>query len=99
MALVTGGGRGIGANIARDLAQAGMRVAVGARSLDQVEAVAVETGGLALELDVTSRTSVEDAVAKTESELGPIDLLVANAGISGPTSRSPIPTTGGGRSR
>jgi NAD(P)-dependent dehydrogenase (short-subunit alcohol dehydrogenase family) len=84
VALVTGGGRGIGANIARDLAQAGMRVAVGARSLDQVEAVAAETGGLALELDVSSRTSVEDAVAKTESELGPIDLLVANAGIGGP---------------
>jgi 3-oxoacyl-[acyl-carrier protein] reductase len=84
VALVTGGGRGIGANIARELARAGMRVAVGARSLDQVEAVAAETGGLALELDVTSQASVEDAVAKTESELGPIDLLVANAGIGGP---------------
>jgi 3-oxoacyl-[acyl-carrier protein] reductase len=84
VALVTGGGRGIGANIARDLAQAGMRVAVGARSLEQVEAVAAETGGLALELDVMSRTSVDDAVAKTESQLGPVDLLVANAGIGGP---------------
>jgi len=85
VALVTGGGRGIGANIARELAAAGMRVAVGARSLDQVEAVAAEIGGLALTLDVTSRTSVEDVVARTESELGPIDLLVANAGISGPS--------------
>jgi 3-oxoacyl-[acyl-carrier protein] reductase len=84
VALVTGGGRGIGANVARHLAAAGMRVAVGARSLDQVEAVATEIGGLALELDVTDRASVEDAVARTESELGPIDLLVANAGISGP---------------
>jgi len=85
VALVTGGGRGIGANIARELAAAGMRVAVGARSHDQVEAVAAEIGGLALELDVTSRASVENAVARTESELGPIDLLVANAGISGPS--------------
>jgi 3-oxoacyl-[acyl-carrier protein] reductase len=84
VALVTGGGRGIGANVARDLAAAGMRVAVGARSLDQVEAVAAEMGGLALELDVLSRESVEGAVARTEAELGPIDLLVANAGISGP---------------
>jgi 3-oxoacyl-[acyl-carrier protein] reductase len=84
VALVTGGGRGIGANVARDLAAAGMRVAVGARSLDQVEAVATEIGGLALRLDVMDRASVEDAVARTESELGPIDLLVANAGISGP---------------
>ncbi|MDX6465179.1 MAG: hypothetical protein QOI27_219 [Gaiellaceae bacterium] len=88
VALVTGGGRGIGANIARDLAAAGMRVAVGARSLDQVEAVAAEIGGLALELDVTDRASVEDAVAQTESQLGAIDLLVANAGISGP--REPL---------
>jgi 3-oxoacyl-[acyl-carrier protein] reductase len=85
VALVTGGGRGIGANIARELAEAGMRVAVGARSLDQIEAVAAEIGGLALELDVTSQTSIEDAVARTESKLGPIDLLVANAGISGPS--------------
>jgi len=84
VALVTGGGRGIGANVARELAEAGMRVAVGARSLDQVEAVAAEIGGLGLELDVMSRDSVESAVARTESALGPIDLLVANAGISGP---------------
>jgi NAD(P)-dependent dehydrogenase (short-subunit alcohol dehydrogenase family) len=84
VALVTGGGRGIGANIARELADAGMRVAVGARSRDQVDAVAAEIGGLALELDVLSRASVEDAVARTESELGRIDLLVANAGVSGP---------------
>jgi NAD(P)-dependent dehydrogenase (short-subunit alcohol dehydrogenase family) len=84
VALVTGGGRGIGANIARDLAAAGMRVAVGARSLEQVESVAAEIGGLALQLDVTDRASVEGAVERTETELGPIDLLVANAGISGP---------------
>lgn len=84
VALVTGGGRGIGASIARELAKAGMRVAVGARSLDQVEAVAAEIGGLALDLDVTARASVDAAVERTESELGPIDLLVANAGISGP---------------
>jgi len=88
VALVTGGGRGIGANIARELAEAGMRVAVGARSPDQVDAVAAEIGGLALELDVTARESVEAAVTRTESELGPIDLLVANAGISGP--REPL---------
>jgi 3-oxoacyl-[acyl-carrier protein] reductase len=85
VALITGGGRGIGANIARELAQAGMRVAVGARSADQVEAVAAEIGGLALELDVLSETSIGAGVARTESELGPIDLLVANAGISGPS--------------
>jgi NAD(P)-dependent dehydrogenase (short-subunit alcohol dehydrogenase family) len=83
IALVTGGGRGIGANIARELADAGMRVAVLARTQDQVEAVAGEIGGLPIAADVSSRAAVEATVADVESELGPIDLLVANAGIAG----------------
>ena len=84
IALVTGGGRGIGANVARSLAADGWSVVVAARSRDQVEAVAEEIGGRGLELDVTSRESVERAVA----EAGDVDLLVANAGIGshdGPT--------------
>jgi 3-oxoacyl-[acyl-carrier protein] reductase len=84
IALVTGGGRGIGANVARALAQDGWSVAVAARSRDQVEAVAAEIGGRAIELDVTSRESVKRAV----EEAGPVDLLVANAGVAdqdGPT--------------
>jgi NAD(P)-dependent dehydrogenase (short-subunit alcohol dehydrogenase family) len=80
IALVTGGGRGIGANIARSLADDGWSVVVAARSLGQVEAVAQEIGGRALELDVASQESVERAVA----DAGPVELLVANAGISGP---------------
>jgi 3-oxoacyl-[acyl-carrier protein] reductase len=77
IALVTGGGRGIGANVARSLAADGWSVVVAARSRDQVDAVAAEIGGRALELDVTSRESVERAVA----EAGDVELLVANAGI------------------
>ena len=84
IALVTGGGRGIGANIARELTDAGARVAVAARTREQVDEVAKEIGGLALELDVTDRAAVEQAVAATERELGPLTLLVANAGIGGP---------------
>jgi NAD(P)-dependent dehydrogenase (short-subunit alcohol dehydrogenase family) len=80
VALVTGGGRGIGANIARELARGGARVAVAARTEDQVEETAAEIGGLALALDVTDEAAVAAAVAKTERELGAIDLLVANAG-------------------
>ncbi len=83
VALVTGGGRGIGANIARELAAAGMRVAVGARTARQVEEVAREVDGLALPVDVSEQRSVEGMVAETEETLGPIDLLVNNAGISG----------------
>ena len=81
VALVTGGGRGIGAGMARELASAGARVAVAARTREQVEEIAQEIGGLALEVDVTDRSGVERMVALTERELGPIDLLAANAGI------------------
>jgi NAD(P)-dependent dehydrogenase (short-subunit alcohol dehydrogenase family) len=76
-ALVTGGGRGIGANIARKLAEDGWEVVAAARTRDQVDAVAQEIGGRAVALDVTDRSAVERAVAEAE----PIDLLVANAGI------------------
>jgi 3-oxoacyl-[acyl-carrier protein] reductase len=83
VALVTGGGRGIGAGIARELASAGARVAVAARTRAQVEDVAREVDGVALEVDVTDRAAVERMVAETEQQLGPIDLLCANAGIGG----------------
>jgi 3-oxoacyl-[acyl-carrier protein] reductase len=81
VALVTGGGRGIGAGIARELADAGARVAVAARTREQVDEVAREIGGLPIELDVTDRAAVERAVAETERQLGPLTLLAANAGI------------------
>jgi len=77
-ALVTGGGRGIGAGIARALAGDGWDVVVGARSRAQVEAVADEIGGQWVEMDVADRGSVERAVAGA----GELDLLVANAGIT-----------------
>jgi NAD(P)-dependent dehydrogenase (short-subunit alcohol dehydrogenase family) len=75
-ALVTGGGRGIGANVARELSSSGMEVWVTGRTAEQVEAVAAEIGGHALVGDVTSREDVERWVREAE----PIDLLVANAG-------------------
>ena len=87
VALVTGGGRGIGASIARELADAGMRVAVTGRTREQIEAVADEIGGLALDGDVSNADDVERWVETAERELGPIDLLVANAGIGTPGGR------------
>jgi NAD(P)-dependent dehydrogenase (short-subunit alcohol dehydrogenase family) len=86
VALVTGGGRGIGAEVARELANAGVRVSVAARSSDQVSSVAQEIGGLALTGDVSQRGDVERWVRETEEQLGPIDLLVNNAGVAGPTA-------------
>jgi 3-oxoacyl-[acyl-carrier protein] reductase len=86
--LVTGGGRGIGRLIALELADAGMRIAVAARSADQVEATAREIDGLAVTADVSKQEDVERMVATAERELGPIDLLVNNAGI-GPSLAQP----------
>jgi NAD(P)-dependent dehydrogenase (short-subunit alcohol dehydrogenase family) len=77
VALVTGGGRGIGAGIARELAADGWDVVVGARTREQIAAVAGEIGGRAAELDVTDRASIEQAVAGA----GEVELLVANAGV------------------
>jgi NAD(P)-dependent dehydrogenase (short-subunit alcohol dehydrogenase family) len=79
-ALVTGGGSGIGANIARELATAGMDVWVTGRTAERIERVAAEIGGHALAGDV----SREDDVARWFEQAGPVDLLVNNAGVSGP---------------
>jgi NAD(P)-dependent dehydrogenase (short-subunit alcohol dehydrogenase family) len=83
VALVTGGGRGIGAAVAHELASAGMRVAVTARTEAQVRDVAGAVGGLGLVGDVSQQRDVERWVAETERQLGPIDLLVNNAAIVG----------------
>jgi NAD(P)-dependent dehydrogenase (short-subunit alcohol dehydrogenase family) len=84
IALVTGGGRGIGANLARALAEDRWSVVVAARTREQVDAVAEEIGGRALELDVASPESIESAVAAA----GEVELLVNNAGISGVRGRT-----------
>lgn len=79
-ALVTGGGRGIGANVARALAADGWSVTVTGRTRAQVEEVANEIGGRALVGDVARG----DDVARWAVDVGDLDLLVCNAGISGP---------------
>jgi NAD(P)-dependent dehydrogenase (short-subunit alcohol dehydrogenase family) len=88
VAIVTGGGRGIGRAIALALAAAGAKVAVAARSLDQLDetvAIIQRQGGqaIALATDVTDQTAVERLVNETVQQLGPIDLLVNNAGVAG----------------
>jgi 3-oxoacyl-[acyl-carrier protein] reductase len=90
VALVTGGGRGIGARIAAELAQAGMRVAVAARSREQIERVAREIDGIAVQADVSDQAAVTEMASQVGRELGPVDVLVNDAGITGPPERRPI---------
>jgi 2-dehydro-3-deoxy-L-rhamnonate dehydrogenase (NAD+) len=85
VAIVTGGGQGIGEGIVRRLAAAGARVAVLDLKLDLARSVAKSTGGAAVECDVSSASSVEKAVGEVRRQLGPVDILVNNAGIAGRT--------------
>lgn len=89
IALITGGGRGLGEIMAKGLARAGFAVAVVSRSKNELDRVAseIESGGgraLSVACDVTNRSQVEEAVAAVESQLGPLDVLINNAGVDGP---------------
>jgi NAD(P)-dependent dehydrogenase (short-subunit alcohol dehydrogenase family) len=88
-ALVTGGGRGLGRAIALHLARAGARIALVARTrvqLDESAAAIRHEGGhaLAIVADVTDRDTIEAGVAEIERTLGPVSILVNNAGLARP---------------
>ena len=85
VAIVTGGGRGIGRAIAEGFAAEGASVAITARTLSQLEevtSVIEAAGGKALPIaaDVTVQADVERLLAETEKALGPVDILINNAG-------------------
>lgn len=89
VALVTGGGRGVGRVLARALAGAGTRVGLVARSPDQLEEsvrLIEAAGGAASAVcaDLSDPGAAAAAVDKLRHELGPVDLLVNNAGVNGP---------------
>ena len=84
-AVVTGGSKGIGAAIARELVGEGVRVAICARNEDEVLAAGKELGvAHAQQADVTEPEQVRDFVARSAEELGGIDFLVNNAGGAHP---------------
>jgi len=85
-ALVTGAGRGIGRAIARAVADTGARVALAARTAEQIDAVAreiVDAGGEALPVavDVSDEAAVGEVFARVRESFGPVDILVNNAGV------------------
>ena len=84
VALVSGGNRGIGREVAGQLAEQGYVVVVGSRDLAKGEAVAHElgNGATAVQLDVTDEESVRSAVSVIEEKFGRLDVLVNNAGIA-----------------
>jgi NAD(P)-dependent dehydrogenase (short-subunit alcohol dehydrogenase family) len=83
VALVTGGGTGIGAAVARRLATDGYGVVVTGRRPEPIEAVAREIGGLAVTADTGSALDADRAVAETVQRFGGLDALVLNAGVGG----------------
>lgn len=84
VALVTGANKGIGLQIAKDLVGHGFTVLVGSRNLENGETAAKSIGpdAIALQLDVTDQASVTAAAERIQSELGRLDVLINNAGIS-----------------
>jgi meso-butanediol dehydrogenase/(S,S)-butanediol dehydrogenase/diacetyl reductase len=83
-ALVTGGGSGIGAAVARTLSRAGWRVAVCGRRREALRAVAAETGALDLVCDIADARQVAELVDAVAAAFGRLDGLVLNAGIIAP---------------
>ena len=82
-ALVTGGGSGLGAETARELARQGARVAVLDVNAEAARTVAQEIGGLALPCDITDTASVQQALAAAREAHGPARILMNVAGIGG----------------
>jgi NADP-dependent 3-hydroxy acid dehydrogenase YdfG len=81
--LITGASTGIGAATARHAAEAGYRCVLAARSIDKLEALATEVGGIAVRCDVTEWDDQQALVQRALDEYGRIDVAFANAGFGG----------------
>ena len=96
VAIVTGGGTGIGRSIALEFAEFGADVVVSGRRVANLERVADEVRSLgrrslAVQADVTKRTDVDQLVQRTMEEFGRIDILVNNAGVGARVPGKPVP--------
>jgi NAD(P)-dependent dehydrogenase (short-subunit alcohol dehydrogenase family) len=88
VAIVTGGGSGIGAVIARTFARAGAKVAIAGRGHERLARVAEEIGAEAVATDVTDEASVMALFDRVDALFGGLDILVNNAGIAGPVANA-----------
>jgi NAD(P)-dependent dehydrogenase (short-subunit alcohol dehydrogenase family) len=88
VAIVTGGGTGIGRAICRTLAAEGARVVVAGRRREPIEAVAAEVSGLAVPVDVTREEEVRALIQACTSRFTHLDILVNNAGVTGPIANA-----------
>ncbi len=82
IAIVTGGGSGFGAGIVKKFIQEGAKVVVADINLENAEKVAMDTGGFAVEVDVSNSLSFKNLVDKTLEKFGKIEIMVNNAGIT-----------------
>jgi NAD(P)-dependent dehydrogenase (short-subunit alcohol dehydrogenase family) len=96
VAIVTGGGSGIGRQMAQGLSEAGAELVLCARKVERCEEAAAQmtTRALAMQCDVTDADSVESMVARTVDELGRVDILVNNAGTVWGAAPEDIPLKG-----
>ena len=94
VALVTGGGRGIGRSIALELAARGAKVVVTGRSTSDLEEVAEQIGGVAIAMDLNDRAQSDQALTQLQEQVGGVDILVNNAGIAdaAPIKRTSLET-------
>ena len=82
IAIVTGGGSGFGAGIVKKFIQEGAKVVVADINLENAKKVAMDTGGFAVEVDVSNSLSFKNLVDKTLEKFGKIEIMVNNAGIT-----------------
>ena len=96
VAIVTGGGKGIGLQMARGLAEAGAQIVLCSRKVERCEAAAAElpTRALALPVDVSDQDSVNAMVARAVHEFGRVDVLVNNAGTVWGAAPEDVPLEG-----
>jgi len=96
IAVVTGGGHGIGRSLCRRLAKDGVKVVVADIEGDAAATVAAEIDGIARQLDVADESAIKDLVAEIETDVGAIDMFISNAGVAfGDSASGSISAEGG----